>query len=455
MGFGKVQDPDMSKLLDRKMNNRFYVSDDGSIIECSWSWGLILASFLVSFLGSYTSLQILQQLSVTSGRWMRQMYFTIGSISLGGCAIWSMHFIGMLALTMKNISIMYDVKITIVSGVVAMIACRIGLLLLTVKFPRSIMLRIGDDQPLLINQSAEVDGKKVETHHKSSSSSISPICINRKSLVKSYFKSSRLQGDHQHTDGSSSPLSHSSFCETPSELTPPDSPGINMGLLSTEGLPNLSDIPQRAREHPNDICLFVDDCVSPQIDFQGFSISAPREPAAPKKRKPLYRQFSKLLRAAKGYNSNTMFRLTLGSLFLSFGIIVFLSFMIAWIASFAALNISAFTYTQLQHLASALVMGLDDSSMSPDIFDGDQKKRAAMFNANKAIQFASKMLEIVEYVNLKYNYEIHLRIGINTGEAVAGVIGKKKFSFDVWGDAVNVSARMESNEKIISIFHVL
>jgi class 3 adenylate cyclase/CHASE3 domain sensor protein len=37
-----------------------------------------------------------------------------------------------------------------------------------------------------------------------------------------------------------------------------------------------------------------------------------------------------------------------------------------------------------------------------------------------------------------------LRIGINTGELIAGVIGKKKFAYDIWGDAVNVASRMES-----------
>jgi class 3 adenylate cyclase len=38
-----------------------------------------------------------------------------------------------------------------------------------------------------------------------------------------------------------------------------------------------------------------------------------------------------------------------------------------------------------------------------------------------------------------------LRIGINTGALMAGVIGKKKFAYDIWGDTVNIASRLESN----------
>jgi adenylate cyclase len=42
------------------------------------------------------------------------------------------------------------------------------------------------------------------------------------------------------------------------------------------------------------------------------------------------------------------------------------------------------------------------------------------------------------------NHKLGLRIGLHCGPAMAGVIGGTRFSYDVWGDAVNVAARMES-----------
>ncbi len=58
---------------------------------------------------------------------------------------------------------------------------------------------------------------------------------------------------------------------------------------------------------------------------------------------------------------------------------------------------------------------------------------------------ALEMMTFLDRWESPYADDIRFRMGINSGPVLAGVIGRKKFSYDVWGDPVNVASRMESH----------
>jgi class 3 adenylate cyclase len=72
-------------------------------------------------------------------------------------------------------------------------------------------------------------------------------------------------------------------------------------------------------------------------------------------------------------------------------------------------------------------------------------------NAQHAKNAVNASLEILSYIQHRKQEKpnaLDIRIGIHSGPVIAGIVGVKKFAYDIWGDTVNTAARMEQNSTL-------
>ena len=93
--------------------------------------------------------------------------------------------------------------------------------------------------------------------------------------------------------------------------------------------------------------------------------------------------------------------------------------------------------------------GLEKIKVSGDsymVVSGVPRPRAD--HAQALADFALDMANVVAGLKDPHGHPVPLRIGMACGPVVAGVVGSRRFFYDVWGDAVNVASRMESTDSV-------
>ena len=64
-------------------------------------------------------------------------------------------------------------------------------------------------------------------------------------------------------------------------------------------------------------------------------------------------------------------------------------------------------------------------------------------HAQQMADFAIEALDVLKAQNIRLSRNVQIRIGIHCGTVAAGIIGRKKFAYDLWGDVVNITSRLE------------
>lgn len=73
-----------------------------------------------------------------------------------------------------------------------------------------------------------------------------------------------------------------------------------------------------------------------------------------------------------------------------------------------------------------------------------QAKKCISSHLSTLADFAIEMFDVLDEINYQSYNDFVLRVGINVGPVVAGVIGARRPQYDIWGNTVNVASRMDS-----------